>query len=137
MAWHWGGMALEVCVCVSTSSQGTSANSTGGGKGMSMSWFVGVFVLWGSFGVRGGFGATSAVVGAAGVARVVSCLMLSGVSGVVWIGMSGQVSAKHLGCHDSPQLWVLRTRHSLPTRSLLQMLQVALVWGARCGCMVV
>ena len=66
-----------------------------------------------------------------------SRLMVSGVSGVVCMGMSGHFSAKHLGCQDSPQLCTLRTRHSRPTKSWLQTVHVALVWGAFRGCMVV
>ena len=76
-------------------------------------------------------------VGVAWPAFIVSCLMASGVHGVVCMGMFGQVVAKHLGCHDSPWLCVLRTRHSRPTRSWLQTAQVSLVRGTRCGCMVV
>lgn len=62
--------------------------------------------------------------------------MVPGVSGAVWMGMWGQVVVKQRGCHESPWLWVLRIRHSQPTKSMLQTLQVAWVRGIRCGRMV-
>ena len=71
------------------------------------------------------------------VGGMVSCLMSSGVSGAAWMGMCGQVAAKHRGCHDSAQLFVLRTLHSLPAKSWLQMPHVALVCGIFFGCIVV
>ena len=51
--------------------------------------------------------------------------------------MVGHVVEKHRGCHDSPQLCMLRTRHSRPAKSWLQTGHVALVCGTRRGCMVV
>ena len=63
--------------------------------------------------------------------------MSFGVFGAVCIGISGQVVAKHVGCHNSPRLRVLGVRHSRPTKSWLQTVHVALVCGTRCGCMVV
>ena len=53
------------------------------------------------------------------------------------MGMVGHVVAKNRGCHDSPQLCMLRTRHSRPAKSWLQTGHVALVCGTRRGCMVV
>ena len=118
------------------SSQGMSLNSVSDGSCMSVSWFVGVLVFCeSSLGVPDCFEPVG--VGVVGLFGIINCLISSGVFGVVCMGMSGQVAAKQRGCHDSPWLLVLRTRHSRPMKSWLQTVHVALVCGTRSGCMVV
>ena len=129
------------------SSQEMLLKSASDGNCMSVSWFVGVLVLCGSSSVvcaccvapaGAGGGAAAGVAGAAAVlVPCMSCLTSSGVFGSVCTGMVGHVVAKHRGCHDSPQLCMLRTRHSRPAKSWLQTGHVALVCGTRRGCMVV
>ena len=96
------------------------------GSFMSSRWFVGRLSVLVMF-----------VVGGVSGRGMVSCLMSSGVSVDIWMGMCGHVVAKQWGCHDSPQLFELRTRHSLPAKSWLQMPHVALVRGTCLGCIVV
>ena len=69
--------------------------------------------------------------------RWISCCTVSGAFGSGSIGMCGHWVEKHLGCHDSPQLFVFRTLHSRPWKSQLHTEHVALVCGTRCGCMMV
>ena len=74
-----------------------------------------------------GCAVAAAVVGVVVVASCMlctSCLMASGVSSGAAIGMSGHVVWKQRGCHDEPWLCVSRTRHSRPTRFVLQIGQV-------------
>ena len=126
------------------SSQGMLLKSASDGNCMSVSWLVGVLVLCVSSSLVCACCVAPAGAGggaAAGVAAVLvpcmSCLTSSGVFGSVCTGMVGHVVAKHRGCHDSPQLCMLRIRHSRPAKSWLQTGHVALVCGTRRGCIVV
>ena len=127
---------MAVCSYVSMSSHGMLLSVVSGGSCILMGWFVGVSVLCAplSFCCAGG------VVGGAGVdawLRWISCCTVSGAFGSGSIGMCGHWVEKHLGCHDSPQLFVFRTLHSRPWKSQLHTEHVALVCGTRCGCMMV
>ena len=104
------------------SSQGMLVNSVSVGSCWSVSWFVGV--LWlGSSSLGCCRGVVPVGVVVVVVAFEMSCVMSCGVSGAVCTCTCGQVVAKHLGCHDSPQLCVFRIRHSRPLKSWLQTVQ--------------
>ena len=139
MAWHCCGIVLAVCSYVSMSSQGMLSSVVRGGSCILMSWFVGVSVLCASLWLCCccSVGADVAGAGGGGWLFRSSCCTASGAFGLGITGMSGQFVLKHLGCQDSPQLLVFLTLHSRPWKSRLQMEQVALVWGTRCGCMMV
>ena len=96
-------------------------------------WCVGVLVWWGSVCADVGVGGFAAGASGVGWALGMSCWTSSGVPGAIVTGMFGQVVAKQRGCHESPWLWVLRTRHSQPTKSALQTPHVAHLRGRRRG----
>ena len=144
MAWHCCGIVLAVCSYVSMSSHGMLSSVVSDGSCILMSWFVGVSGLCASLGLCCCCGCCCCSVGAdvvdvcgGGWLGRSSCCTASGAFGLGITGMSGQFVAKHLGCQDSPQLFVFLTLHSRPWKSRLQMEQVALVWGTRCGCIMV
>lgn len=114
------------------SSHGMLVNSLSDGSFMSVTWLVGEFkfgAFWPSVGA--GWVPLAAVVVC--LVSSISCLISSGVLGPNSMGMLGHVCVR---ITDSPQLWGLRTRHSRPMKSWLQIVHVALVWGMRCGSMV-
>ena len=129
-------MCLALGVYSIMSSQGIAERSCNGGSSAGFNGWSDVFVLCAAAGAAGvGFEFGVAIVGVAvWCASWMSCVIVLGVLLGCCIGMLGQVVAKQRGCHDSPQLLVLRTRHSRPVRLALQVRQQGLRPGGLTGC---
>ena len=91
IAWHCFGTVLAVGVYVRMSSHAMPLSAVRSGRLRSSVWCVGRLSVLGVV-----------VVGWVCCCGVVSCLMSSGVLGVMMMGMCGHVSAKQRGCHESP-----------------------------------